>query len=381
MGLELTEEQAANFNLYIPHLIHTNTFLPKDLLSEKVCYFPVESRGYVLSGSVKDKNSHKPLVNHVIYLSGIDSVSTLDYAITNENGNFYFLIKEENLKNKNILQLAGDTSIHNTGIDWEIDDKNSNIPEEKKHATYRLTKKELDFINEFKKIKLIDLVYPTSSAVDTEIVQQYGQKKSFYFAPDYIIYPKDYYDLTDFTEIAKNLLPTVNFKKKKDTYFIEIYDDNNHIVFSDGALVLLNGIPFTDLNYIQTLGSDKIERIEVVNSRILYGRLSFNGILSIFTKDLEIPGSYLVRNSYMLELENKTEAGATYSYDIRPKGSSKIPDFRQALYWNPDVVLQPGKEKEIHFRTSYLTGEYNINIQGIGSDGSLIFLNKTITVK
>ena len=380
LGIQLTTKQAANFNLYLPHLIRNNSSLPKELPADTVCNFPVESDGYVLSGSVKDKNTHKPLLNQVVYLSAIDSVSLLDYAITNQNGQFYFLLNEENLKNKNILQLAGDTSVQNAGIDWKLDDKNAFVPISKRHNSYALNKNEQEFISEFKKIKLVELVYHPSIPVDTEVIQQKKQKKSFYFDPDYTIYPKDFYDLPDFREIAKNLIPTVSFKKKKDAYSVEIYDEDNHIIFSDGSLVLLNGIPFTDLNYIQTLGSDKIERIEVVNSRILYGRLSFNGILSIFTKDLEIPGSYLVKNSYIIQLANMVKSNINYSYNNSQKGSSRLPDFREVLYWNPDVVLQPGSGKEIHFRTSQLTGTYNINIQGIGSNGSPIYLNKTITI-
>ncbi|MEM7381449.1 MAG: hypothetical protein AAF361_09685, partial [Bacteroidota bacterium] len=59
--------------------------------------------------------------------------------------------------------------------------------------------------------------------------------------------------------------------------------------------------------------------------------------------------------------------------------SSRIPDFRTQLLWEPRVVVQ-GPEIPIPFYTSDVAGSYEIRLEGYTSYGKPISLQKIFTV-
>jgi hypothetical protein len=68
-------------------------------------------------------------------------------------------------------------------------------------------------------------------------------------------------------------------------------------------------------------------------------------------------------------------------YSSAEMKSSPIPDFRNTLYWNPSI--RPDKEGKIRveFWTSDVVSDYEINLQGITSEGKLISVKKFVNVK
>jgi hypothetical protein len=61
--------------------------------------------------------------------------------------------------------------------------------------------------------------------------------------------------------------------------------------------------------------------------------------------------------------------------------NNRIPDFRNTLYWNPSVKPDKGGKARIEFWTSDMASTYEINIQGITSDGKPISQRKIIKVE
>jgi hypothetical protein len=61
--------------------------------------------------------------------------------------------------------------------------------------------------------------------------------------------------------------------------------------------------------------------------------------------------------------------------------NSRIPDFRNTLYWNPS--LQPDKNGKyiVEFWSSDISSDYLIKIEGVTGDGKIVSLRKKISVK
>lgn len=60
---------------------------------------------------------------------------------------------------------------------------------------------------------------------------------------------------------------------------------------------------------------------------------------------------------------------------------NRIPDFRNTLYWKPDLhTLKDGKA-EISFYTSDESAEYTVVVEGISIDGKTGFSTASLTVK
>lgn len=68
-------------------------------------------------------------------------------------------------------------------------------------------------------------------------------------------------------------------------------------------------------------------------------------------------------------------------YSSSENTNSQIPDFRNTLYWNPSVKPDKSGLANIEFWSSDVVSDYEINIQGINSEGKLISSRKCISVK
>jgi hypothetical protein len=57
-------------------------------------------------------------------------------------------------------------------------------------------------------------------------------------------------------------------------------------------------------------------------------------------------------------------------YPTPEAAASHLPDFRNVLYWTPDVSLGPGGKGSLSFYTSDLPGKYIIVAEGLTANGS-----------
>jgi uncharacterized protein YfaS (alpha-2-macroglobulin family) len=56
-------------------------------------------------------------------------------------------------------------------------------------------------------------------------------------------------------------------------------------------------------------------------------------------------------------------------YETQDQISSRLPDFRNVLFWSPDVHTNAQGKAEINFFSSDLKGKYIAVLQGLNVDG------------
>jgi uncharacterized protein YfaS (alpha-2-macroglobulin family) len=88
---------------------------------------------------------------------------------------------------------------------------------------------------------------------------------------------------------------------------------------------------------------------------------------------------YAVRLPYRVADPVKTFSSPDYS-DPQSK-RSRLPDFRNTLYWNPAVEADKEGKARVEFWSSDFATEYVINIQGVTSDGQPISVKKRLKVQ
>jgi hypothetical protein len=153
--------------------------------------------------------------------------------------------------------------------------------------------------------------------------------------------------------------------------------------YDDPPTVLIDGVVITDMSVLAGIDPEVVEKIDILKTPYLTGDYTHNGIVHVIT----IPGKfnnitlpdYAVRLPYRVTEPVPLFSAADYTDPLRKQ--SRIPDFRNTLYWNPSV--KPDSEGRIilEFWTSDLAGEYLIDIQGITTDGSPATIKRLITVK
>ncbi|MFH0841519.1 MAG: hypothetical protein V1903_02745 [Bacteroidota bacterium] len=348
-------------------------------INGKPCLNGLENYAYMLNGRVLKKNDGSPVRDAGILLAVIDSVSPkIMYSASDSEGAFRFYLNQFYDNKEIILQLADNTE--NLDIYWDIGEKSypysrsSDIP-------VPLSDKQVASLNQTKDIRLIEIVY-TEEMIRGKIPQTMSGV-SYLSCPDIIIVPADYTEMVNFKEITLNIIPALRLKNHNDNYYIQAFNVSNGAL-SENNLVLLNGVPFRDINYIATLGTPDIRRIEIINStRFLAGDLSYDAVISIYTHKVKLPETYIKNHTMVLQntVAATDEENKNNEYVTPAQSRSHLPDFRSNLYWNPDLRVCGNNKVTIEFTTSQLTGKFHAKIEGITPSGIPLDASVSFSVK
>jgi hypothetical protein len=348
-------------------------------INGKSCFNGLENYAYMLNGRVLNKNDGSPVKDAKILLAVVDSVSPkIMYSAADSTGNFRFYLNQFYDNKEIILQLADNTE--NLDISWDIEEKS--IPYTRSaDIPVPLSDKQVASLNQTKDIRLIEIVY-TEEMTRGKIPNTISGV-SYSACPDIIIFPADYTELVNFKEITANIIPALKLKNRNDNYYMQAFNVSNGAL-SENNLVLLNGVPFRDINYIATLGTRDIQRIEIINSsRFLAGDLSYDAVISIYTHEVKIPETYIKNHTMVLQntVVATDEENKDNEYVTPSQSRSHFPDFRSNLYWNPDLKVCGNNKVTIEFTASQLAGKFHAKIQGITPSGIPLDASVSFSVK
>ncbi|WP_350291977.1 hypothetical protein [uncultured Croceitalea sp.] len=335
--------------------------------------FLPEQRGELFFGRVIDKKTELPAsdIDVVISIPGKEPI--LKNAISDKNGNFYTYIKKDYKNSEIIVQVL------NEG-DFKID---------------ILKQKELDF----SKIKFTNFLIKEEYAESIKSRSVYNQIENNFFSikPDSIL-PKDNIDLFDgglpeiynldeytrfptLQETFVEILSNVGYRKGGEYIRVAQEFEKVNIAYNDfPAIVLIDGVFIQNHSEIRDFNSELIERILVLQDRLVLGSTEYQGLVSIETKKGDFFENYTNTNTQVSHLEypriKKNYFKQQYSNE---SDSKRIPDYRRILLWYPDITIKEGS-LPITFFTSDIKGDYEIVMEGFTTYGKPISLKKTIRV-
>jgi hypothetical protein len=155
-------------------------------------------------------------------------------------------------------------------------------------------------------------------------------------------------------------------------------------VYQDAPLFLVNGIPTRDTETVLNIPIGDVIGAGVIKDHKASGLVKYNrevrpfgdfggsGIVVIHLK----PGAsnpFRIAYSEMLKknmhIVPETYPNAEYA---SINDASGIPDFRQTLYWNPELKLEDDIT-QLSFYTSDIEGNYEVIVQGVSENGKIIF--------
>jgi len=171
-------------------------------------------------------------------------------------------------------------------------------------------------------------------------------------------------------EILREYVINVDVKKREGKFHFQNFDLANNQMFKADPLVLVDGVPVTDLDKFMLTDPLKLNTLEVVNRRYFLGNSTFEGILSWTSYKGDMADNEPINATAIdydgLQLEREFYAPV---YANANQESSHLPDFRNVLLWSPNIKIPGGGSKEINFYTSDLPGKYAVHIQGITKGG------------
>jgi hypothetical protein len=203
---------------------------------------------------------------------------------------------------------------------------------------------------------------------------------AFYGVPHQKYYLDAYTRFPTMEEVMREYVPGV-WVRKRQRKFVFMVVDRVHVksVFKDDPLILMDGVPVFDTDKIIAFDPLKVKKLEVMESRYFLGPLSFPGIVSYSTYQNDMAGLPLDPKALVLSYEGLQIPREFYSpvYETAEERESRIPDFRNLLYWTPNIQTDNQGKHQLTFYTSDQPGTYAVVVQGMTVNGQ--FGSTTIT--
>jgi hypothetical protein len=205
-----------------------------------------------------------------------------------------------------------------------------------------------------------------------------GVDSTAFFGKPYKTYKLD--DFTRFTTMEEDLREYVsedNIVKSKGKFHIKVLNDRGFL--DNDPLVILDGVPVFDVNKIFSVDPLKVRKLDVIRERFFYGASEEEGVFSFTTYKGDLGGVELDPKAVVIDYEGLQLRRQFYSpvYESETQSASRIPDFRNLLYWGPNV----NNQDMVSFYTSDQAGKYVGVVQGLTANGDAASQYFTFEVK
>lgn len=334
------------------------------------CYFLPERSGYILEGHILNKNQ-TGAAKKMVFLSCEDSVANLQYARTNNNGEFLFFLNPYYFEKKIMVRMEGEDK---SAMDIESKYFNGIIGTLPMQITGDL-EGYLQTDQRYLRIQQsYNEIYHQEQPVTTVVK---GWRPEVYSREGLVVRPSDYLYLPDFREISRELLMYYQIREKKNDFEGALFDINQreYVV----PYIFFDGILLEHIRQIIHHDSKGIKSILTIPNARFLGDLRMPGILDITSNSAEIDSLQWRSPIAMLNVE-RPMPNSFYQVPEIDKMPRQIPAFLPLLYWNPCLTLDSGKSKTVVFYTSDCTGTFEVAIKGFSSDGEEIDFRKLFKV-
>ncbi|HEY0895507.1 MAG TPA: hypothetical protein VGE15_03060 [Sphingobacteriaceae bacterium] len=369
------ESEKALDNLMLTH--GWRRFRWEDVLSGEptsVNYLP-ENQGHIIQGRVIDKRTGAGVEGVVTYLSVPGKRIQLYPSKSGPDGKISFFTRDLYGPGDVVVQTdASKDSSYEVRIDlpfWKPADKpalplvrSSAVP-----ANWLVNQSvNMQVQNIFSGTRMRDFITP---AVDSS---------AFYGPPDKRYRLADFVKFKTMEEVLREYIVEVVVKRNKGNYFlwVPIIDHDGYVKMKAPSL-FLDGVPVFDRgNKIIAFDPAKLEAIEVSEKTSFLGPATFTSIVHFTTQKGDLGGFDLGSNAKIMSYEGLQLNREFYApkYDLGTGSSAHQPDFRNVLYWSPEIRTDKDGNATVTFYTSDQAGKYKISINGITREGEA--LSKTI---
>jgi hypothetical protein len=353
-----------------------------EILSGKLPEFQYlkEKEDNILSGKLLTNDQKTVHSSENLFLSIPGKMATFQYAKTDSEGKFNFHIPiDEDLKDLIIMPEDYDAG-HKIIIESPFSDKYPKYALSVDSSAGQI----IPLISKMSVNYQVQTIFGNHSAVIPIVTMAVPSVlQRFYGKPDIELFLSDYVRLPVMSEVFFELLPGVALRKKKSGYEFSITEHIDDGLVVTSPTLLIDGVIIKDASLIVTLDPEIVEKIDVIKGRYEVGKYIFNGIINVITRTADyssVPLSdYMMRLHYKVVEQVLSFVSPDYSSD--EKRDSRLPDYRNTLYWNP--LVKPDKEgkSSLDFWSSDNKSDYIISIQGITPEGKIISLKKIIRVK
>jgi len=116
---------------------------------------------------------------------------------------------------------------------------------------------------------------------------------------------------------------------------------------------------------------NNIKKLDVIIDDYFYGSAIYDGILSFSSFKGDFAEAEIDRHAVVLDYEGMQLQREFYSpvYETETQINSRLPDFRNLLFWSPSLMTNSEGKGNLSFYTSDFAGKYIGVMQGLSKQG------------
>lgn len=362
-------KQFAGANVSINDLLMAYQPLTTIVTRTKDLFLP-ERKGEIISGTVVTLNTQEAIRNESFMLSFVGKYPTLDICRTDESGRFYFENNRYGEQEIVIQPFKNESLVGNFKVNLDL--QYCTTYPKKSAAPLFIDQANMDKINEAIVNMQVNALYNSYNPFPP-IRKEHSFPPAFYGVPNSSTKLTDYIELPNMEEIIREIIPQASIVKKDDQFSISIAAGDLAYSREINSFCLIDGVPVKNQDNILKMNAQQIERIDVENRDVFVKEFKIGKIFSLITKDGNM-GAFdfdkrIFRQSYHA-FQPQFEFNSP-DYSSNEIKTSRLPDFRNVLYWNPNLGFTDQNQAEIRFFTSDENAVYKVVVEGINENGML----------
>ena len=342
--------------------------------------FIPETDGSFARGKIMDKRSGLPVAEARAFLSVPGQHYFFTTAVSDSNGKVNFNINNVYGNNEIVVQPVN----HGDSSNYRMDMINpfSSQYSVMKVPAFSITENFVSQLLTHSLSSQVQNAYPRKEQ-QRYVVTSIQDSTVFFGEPDGKYFLDDYTRFTTMEEVIREYVAEVKLRKKDGEVHFMTKNLPYTSFFDLDPLILLDGVPVMKPQEMVSFDPLKIKKLEVIARTFYTGPVAYHGIVSYSSYEGDLAGSKLPPDAIVTNYPGYLYERSFYSpvYQTEEQVQSRLPDFRNVLYWEPKLKTNEKGKQLINFYTSDLPGKYVIVAEGISKEGSCGTASGTIIVK
>lgn len=182
----------------------------------------------------------------------------------------------------------------------------------------------------------------------------------------------DYVQMSSTPEVFNELVPKVRVRKKNGNYELIMFDDDVNLKYTN-PLVLVDDVPYNNINGLMEIQPTVIKEIDVINHEYVYGNNTFKGIVMITTNSGTFTSLPLSKGGVFVEFETLKPPIKFVPFS-KLNNTIRKPNFANTLYWG--LFNSNSISKQITIEAPNNIAYYEINIVSLADSLEILRHNK-----
>jgi hypothetical protein len=381
IALKIESQQAIKINLSVNVRVDDNETVradtrnatPRETTSNEsgsAIRFLPDLRGELITGTLVEKSTGKPVPKELISLSAPSTAPVYLISRTDSAGRFYF--SAPRLESRYIFFKTHNHEVNDLVVSLDSDF----LGEYKAFAPGKL---QIDSagLSVLSSRYLSSQVQNVFGRTNRDSLMQLEPMSRFVTSPDKVYRLETFTRFPSMEDVFREIIVEVVTKSRGGKFSLSLTNLVTGERFSNVPLLLIDGIPVT-VEVLMRYDPLLVKNIIIVAQRYYFGGVETEGVISVETTKGVAEGlntDNLTRVDNMRHLLQKRYTTPNYS---NSEALSRVPDFRTQLYWNPDVTVTT--PIELIFSSNDIPGKYFVEIFGVSESGQQIAVRKKFTI-